>query len=56
MIINLYIKIIYLVKADPKASIVSFRQENPVAASTSVLAIPSIKLKSLISIKRFYTL
>lgn len=31
MIINLNIKIVYLVKADPKASIVSFSQENPVA-------------------------
>ena len=31
MIINLNIKIVYLVKADPEASVVSFRQENPVA-------------------------
>jgi hypothetical protein len=31
MIINLNVKIVYLVKADPKASIVSFREENPVA-------------------------
>jgi hypothetical protein len=31
MIINLYIKIIYLVKADPKAPVIPFCQENTLA-------------------------
>ncbi len=31
MIINLYVKIVYLVQADPKASVIPIRKENTVA-------------------------
>ena len=53
MIINLHVKVIYLIKTYPKTAVISLGQEHPGRGKASVFAIPSIKLNSRISINQF---